>query len=197
MCTSPTPQQIEAWSLSERDRVRRELDRLVPRPNPQARLPRRRFLVLTVTVFGAIVLLPWIVVLSASLPMTTSVGAWRTAWVGFDVALTAALALSAWTVWKRRQVALIALTVTATLVTCDMWFDLCLSWGTSDQTTAIVSAVFAELPLLIVLLVSQATMFRRSAMVTQRLRGRTGQPQSLWHQPLVMVPPQGDGDGTR
>ncbi len=170
--------------------MRRELDRLVARPSPAARVPRRRILVLGVTVFGAIVLVPWVVLLSASLPMTTSVGAWRTAWVGFDVALIAALALSAWTVWRRRQLALVALTVTATLVVCDMWFDLSLSWGTPDQTTAIFSALLAELPLLFVLLVSLATMLRRSAMVTQRLRGRDGQPVDLWRQSLVMVPPE-------
>jgi len=190
MSVGPTAGEIEAWSPSEQDRVRRELDRLVPRPSPSARVPRRRVLVLGVTVFGAVVLVPWVVVLSASLPMTTSVGAWRTAWVGFDIALIAALVMSAWTVWRRRQLALIALTVTATLVTCDMWFDLCLSWGTPEQPMAILSALFAELPLLIVLLVSLLTMMRRSAMVTQRLRGRGGGWTGLWRQPLVMVPPR-------
>jgi hypothetical protein len=190
MSVGPTAEEIESWSPSEQDRVRRELDRLIPRPNPQAGPPRRRRLLLAVTVFGAIVLVPWVVVLSASLPMTTSVGAWRMAWVGFDIALTAALALSAWTVWRRRQLALIALAVTVTLVTCDIWFDLCLSWGTPDQTAAVVSAVFAEIPLLIVLLVSLATMIRRTALVTQHLRGRAGEPPAPWRQTLVMVPPQ-------
>ena len=153
MSTAPTADEIQAWSPTEQDRVRRALDGLVARPTGAARRPRRRIVLLAVTAVGAMVLLPWIVVLSATLPMTTSVGAWRLAWVGFDVALTVGLALSAWSVWRRRQLALIALAVTATLVACDMWFDVCLSWGTDEQGVAVVTALVVELPLLVILVV--------------------------------------------
>ncbi len=189
MSSAPTADEIAAWSPDEQDRVRRALDALLPRPTGAARRPRRRIVLLGVTAVGAVVLLPWIVVLSATLPMTTSVGAWRVAWVGFDVALTLALAVSAWSVWRRRQVAVIALAVTAALVGCDMWFDLCLSWGTSEQWVAVATAALVELPLLVILVVAISTMSRRTARVTQRLRGMSGDPLPLWRQPLVMTPP--------
>ena len=189
MSTAPTAEEIQAWSPAEQDRVRRALDGLVSRPTGAARRPRRRIVLLVVTAVGAVVLLPWIVVLSATLPMTTSVGAWRLAWVGFDVALTVGLALSAWSVWRRRQLALIALAVTATLVACDMWFDVCLSWGTAEQGVAIVTAVVVELPLLVILVMGVSTMSRRTARITQRLRGAGGDSLPLWRQPLVMTPP--------
>ena len=54
------------------------------------RSPGRRRLVLAVGGVGAMFLLPWLVFLSATLPATSSGGAWRTVWVGFDVALVAA-----------------------------------------------------------------------------------------------------------
>lgn len=189
MTTAPTRGDIAVWTPAERARVARLLDEVTERPNTPARPPRRRVLILMTTVVGAVVLLPWIVVLSATLPTTTSGGAWRVAWVGFDIALTGGLALSAWSVWRRRQLAVVFLSVTAALVACDVWFDVCLSWGTPHQAAAVVTALFAELPLLTLLVVAVVTMLRRTAAVIQRLRGLDGKPVPLWRQTMVMVPP--------
>jgi hypothetical protein len=102
--------------------------------------------------------------LSATLPTTSSGGAWRTVWVGFDVALVAAFVATVLTVWLRRQVALIALVITSTLLSCDVWFDVCLSWGTAEHWGSLAAAL-VELPVAILLATSAALLMRRSFTV--------------------------------
>ena len=119
-----------------------------PRSAPHGRATRA---VLVVTAAGAVVLLPWVVYLAASLPETPPAGAWRLAWVGYDVALGLALAVTAWLVWTRRRGAAVGLIVSSTLIVSDAWFDVCLSWGTPGQTWSLVSAFALELPVAILL----------------------------------------------
>ena len=61
-----------------------------------------------------------------------SVRAWNVVWIGFDVALALCLGVTGWLALKRRQIAMLGLVVTATLLICDAWFDVCLAWNTSD-----------------------------------------------------------------
>ena len=79
----------------------------------------RRTLVLTITAGGVVGLLGWTAYLTATLPDGTSVGAWRTAWVGFDTMLVMVLGTSAWLVWNRRQLAVTGLTIAASLLVVD------------------------------------------------------------------------------
>jgi len=102
--------------------------------------------VLAVTVGGAFLLVPWILVLSTELPDTPPGGAWRLAWVGYDAGLAVSLAATGWFVWRRHRLAHVALVISAVLVLTDAWFDFCLSWGTAGQDAAVVSAVLIELP---------------------------------------------------
>jgi hypothetical protein len=102
----------------------------------------------------------WVGILATSLPDTASVGSWRLAWVGFDVVLTASLGLTAWMTWKRKPAAIVPLATAFTLLICDAWFDICLSWGTGDQTTTLVTAIL-ELPLLALLYSIGHTIIRR------------------------------------
>ncbi len=92
-------------------------------------------------------LVPWTVHLAATLPGRFKAHHWNTAWVGFDVALIAVLAVTAWAMWLRPRVLPAAAVVAATLLAADAWFDVVTSWGTSDQAVTIATAVFAELPL--------------------------------------------------
>ena len=108
--------------------------------------PRGRRLVLAVTIGGAALMFPWIAVLSATLPSSQPGGAWRAAWVGFDLALAVVLAVTGAQVWRRRDSAPQWLAVSASLVITDAWFDVCLSWGSTSQGTALISAVLVELP---------------------------------------------------
>jgi hypothetical protein len=116
--------------------------------------------VLVVTVGGAGLLLPWILVLSTELPVTPPGGAWRLAWVGYDAALAVALAATGALVWTRQRQAATSLVVSTVLVVTDAWFDTCLSWGTTGQTAAIVSALLIELPAALVLAWSAARLMR-------------------------------------
>ena len=187
----PTPEEVAAWSKDERAQVARLLDARVTRPVPPTRARGRRWLVLGVTALGAVVLLPWIAFLSVTLPLTSSGGAWRTAWVGFDFALALALGATAWLVWHRRDLAMLGIAATATLLICDGWFDVCLSWGSSERWSAPVLAVFVELPVSVLLISASLTLVRRTAAVVQELRGLGAEPAALWRQALVMVPPPG------
>jgi len=139
-------------------------------------------------------LLPWLVFLSATLPATSSGGAWRTVWVGFDIALVAAFVATVLTVWLRRQVAVIALVITSTLLTCDVWFDVCLSWGTAEHWGS-VAAALVELPVAILLATSAALLMRRSFTVIAQLRGQDPTPVPLWRQSMIHFAPTLSGQG--
>jgi hypothetical protein len=191
----PTRGDVRGWSAQQRASLARLLAESIGQSPATTRSPGRRKLVLTVGGLGASFLLPWLVFLSATLPATSSGGAWRTVWVGFDIALVAALVATVLTVWLRRQVAVIALVITSTLLTCDVWFDVCLSWGTAEHWGSIAAAL-VELPVAILLATSAALLMRRSFTVIAQLRGQDPTPVPLWKQPMIHFAPtrseQGD-----
>jgi len=184
----PTREEVRGWSAEQRATVARLLADSGDHAPQTLRSPGRRRLVLAVGGGGVLVLLPWLVFLSATLPATSSGGAWRTVWVGFDVALVAAFVATVLTVWLRRQVAVIALVITSTLLTCDVWFDICLSWGTAEHWGSVVAAL-VELPVAILLATSAALLMRRSFTVIGRLRGQDPAPVPLWRQPMIHFAP--------
>ena len=98
------------------------------------------------------------------------------------------------TVWLRRQVAVIALVVTSTLLLCDLWFDVCLSWGTAEHWSS-VAAALVELPVANLLATSAGLLMRRSFTVIARLRGQDETAVPLWRQPMIhFTPPAFDGE---
>ena len=125
--------------------------RSVPAPRDARTL---RPFVLLVGAGGAVVLLPWIAYLTATLPATTNVGAWRVAWVGYDIGLVIVLGGVAWLAYRRRQLVTIGLSVAATLVAVDVWFDVTLSWNTSGHLMSLLTAALVELPVSAFLLVA-------------------------------------------
>ena len=184
----PTRDDVHAWSAQQRAGVARLLAESIDQPPAMMRPLGRRTLVRAVGGVGAVFLLPWLVFLSATLPATSSAGAWRTVWVGFDIALAAAFIATVLTVWLRRQVALIALVITSTLLTCDVWFDVCLSWGTTEYWGS-VAAALVELPVAILLATSAALLMRRSFTAIAQLRGQDPTPLPLWRQPMIPFAP--------
>ena len=86
----PTRDDVRGWSTQQRASVARLLAESIAQSPATPRSPGRRRLVLAVGGAGALILLPWLAFLSATLPATSSGGAWRTVWVGFDIALVAA-----------------------------------------------------------------------------------------------------------
>ena len=184
----PTRDDVHGWSPQQRASVARLLAETIDQPPTAMRPLGRRRLVLVVGAVGAMFMLPWLIFLSVTLPETSSGGAWRTVWVGFDAALVAAFAATVLTVWLRRQVALIALVVTATLLTCDAWFDVCLSWGTDEHWVSFATAL-VELPVAILLANSAAVLMRRNFTVIALLRGLDSTALPLWRQPMIHFPP--------
>jgi hypothetical protein len=149
--------ELRRMSQGERQRLARMLTELDgPRPeepsppDPYLRDPalgRQRRLVLLISAACCVILAGWIVVLAATLPHHFNTHHWRALWVRFDVLLLAAFAATAWATWKKRQILILLLMLTGTMLCCDAWFDVGTSLGTSGAWISIASAVFAELPL--------------------------------------------------
>jgi hypothetical protein len=110
-------------------------------------LARGRRLALVISAGCCVVLAVWIVVLAATLPRHFDAHHWRALWVNFDVLLFAAFAATAWATWRKRQILILLLMVTGTMLCCDAWFDVGTSLRTSTMWLSIASALFAELPL--------------------------------------------------
>ena len=138
---------------------------------------------------GALVMLPWIGYLASSLPLAESGGAWRVAWVGFDIMLAFVLMTTAWLGSRRRQVAVLGLLVASTMLVTDAWFDVALSYGTGEQWGAILSAALLEVPFAILLASSAISILQRTSSTVARLRGHEGPPPTLWHQQFLVAPP--------
>src|SRR4029077_2624763 len=112
--------------------------------------PRWAVLLLTL---GAAVLIPWTLVLAYRLPARHTSHHWDVAWVGFDLALAAALGATGWTIARRSAWAPSAAAIAATLLFCDAWFDIVLASGRDEQVEAVLEAALVEIPLAIVLVV--------------------------------------------
>ncbi|NKQ57559.1 hypothetical protein HFP15_32315 [Amycolatopsis sp. K13G38] len=103
---------------------------------------------------GAMCLVPWIGYLVRTLPESYETEQWRTAWVGFDVALGCCFASAAWLGFRRRRAAVPLLAATAALLCCDAWFDVLLDWSSPDRWTSVALAVSAEVPIALLLVLT-------------------------------------------
>ena len=105
---------------------------------------RRALPVLTVV---ALLLLPWTVWLTVTLPSRHVSEHWDAAWVGFDTAEVLALGATAIGIYRRAVWVEVAASVAGTLLLADAWFDVLLSAGDEKLWVAVAEAVAAELPL--------------------------------------------------
>jgi len=177
----------------ERAEVARFLDRLVERPTGKSGVIRRRRISIGAAAVGALVMLPWIGYLATALPLAESGGAWRVAWVGFDLMLALVLMTTAWLGFHRRQVAILGLLVASTMLFTDAWFDVALSYGTREQWGAVLSAAFLEIPFAVLLASSAILILQRTSSTVARLRGLEGPPPSLWQQQFLVSPSPPEG----
>lgn len=107
----------------------------------------RRPRLATVLTGAGLALVPWMVVLARTLPRTTEVSNWSTAWVGLDALL--AVGLTGTGVLLRRndpRVAQVA-AATAAVLLVDAWFDVTTSAPGAELATALTLALTAELPM--------------------------------------------------
>lgn len=177
--------EIRRMSPAERARLARLLAGLGDPPpalEPRSRLRRRLFI--GAALIGVLVLAAWIGLLAETLPRYYRAGGWRLAWIGFDTALLAVLAATAWAAWRRRQVLILCLVVLATLLICDAWFDTTLDWHTSGFLLSLVLALAVELPVAVMALVSARRLLRLTVGRMERLEGSRAPVPSFWRVPL-------------
>lgn len=142
-----------------------------PRP---AELHRWLARVIVVIVAG---LIPWTAYLAWSLPGHFRAHNWRLAWAGFDAALIAVLAYTAWAAWARRQILAPTAIVAATMLICDAWFDVNTSFGTKGEALTIVTALGGNLPLALVFILLARRIMLRSAAILAEARGAEDRPR--------------------
>ncbi|HET6500709.1 MAG TPA: hypothetical protein VFG87_08085 [Amycolatopsis sp.] len=137
---------------------------------------------------AAVCLVPWILYLAHTLPEQYDAGQWRTAWVGFDVALLCCFAGAAWLGLHRRRAAVPLLAAIAALLCCDAWFDVLLDWTSSDRWTSVALALFAEVPIAVILLVAAGRLLAGIPQRTLTIRDIEvyGDP---WYQQLLRALP--------
>jgi hypothetical protein len=179
--------EAELRQLSREER--RHLARLLatidePRVFWDHRYSWRRRLALLIVLGGCVVLAAWIGVLAVTLPKHFHATHWRGAWVGFDLGLLAAFAATAWASWRQRQVLILCLTVTGTLLLCDAWFDLILDIGTDEFWMSVLTAVVAEIPLALLMFNAARRLHRLSVGIVIQLEGIDAPVPALWRIPL-------------
>ncbi|MFF0526491.1 hypothetical protein ACFYTC_48060 [Actinomadura nitritigenes] len=138
------------------------------------RYRRRRGVVLVFLVACCAWLIPWTVVLGLTLPQHYTSGQWSAAWIGFDAALTAAFAFTAFAVWRRLQMAILGQLVTGTLLVCDAWFDVMLSWGSGEFAVSVATALLGELPLAVLFFMGARTLVLTTVRALWVREGRAG-----------------------
>lgn len=155
---------------------------------------RRRFVILLTITSAALV--PWIVLLALTLPHRYVAGHWTLTWVGFDIVLLSGLAMTSWLAWRCRQAVVIAALSTATLLTCDAWFDITTASGRADTLAAVASAVLLELPLAALLFAVACHLLRLIARRARPAQGPADRPSGLLRLPLLGVPAVPAAGGT-
>ncbi|MEV5953911.1 hypothetical protein AB0M11_09100 [Streptomyces sp. NPDC051987] len=134
-----------------------------------------------------VVLVPWTVYLAVSLPDRFEARYWPMVWVGFDVMLMVSLVGAGVAVWLRRQALIPMSFVAATLLVCDAWFDISLSWGRGDVWVSTASAVLVELPLAFLLVMRARRVLKISAQLAWQRLGLAGEPPPLYRLPLFVA----------
>lgn len=172
-------------SLEERRELARALAELdVPHPRSDPVNRRNRRIGLLVTMAVCLILAAWIAYLTLTLPTRYTARHWRGVWVGLDIAELCGFVATFLASWKQRQVLIVCMVVTGTLLVCDAWFDVALSYGTAGARMSLIAAVTAEIPLALVLYGGARRLLRITAAEVMRLEGLTGPPPPLWKIPL-------------
>jgi hypothetical protein len=167
--------ELRRMTPQERQQLMRVLvDMDQPGPGPGPAGSRRRAVALAVIIVCCVVLAAWTGLLAATLPRYYRTGGWRGAWVGFDIALLVTFVITGWASWRRRQLLIISLTVLATLLCCDAWFDVVLDARTPGFYLSLASALVIELPLAALAIAAARRLLRMSSRALLRYQGNDG-----------------------
>jgi hypothetical protein len=116
------------------------------KPDEIVRIPLPTWMTLLLALV-AVGLVPWILYLTFTLPSRHVTFHYDLAWIGFDVALLASFAATAWATFRGSRWLVPLAAVTATMLVCDAWFDVVTSQSGSEMWEAVAEAMLAELPL--------------------------------------------------
>jgi hypothetical protein len=139
-------------------------------------LPRWLVPLLALTAAG---LLLWTLWLTYSLPSRQVTQHYDVAWVGFDIALLAAFAVTAWCAVRSSVWLVPAAAATGTMLVCDAWFDVVTS-DPGGRLEAVLQAALAELPLAVIcwFIVYDVERFRRETILRYSSAARLRESES-------------------
>ncbi len=108
------------------------------------RLPRR---LLQAFAIVAILMVPWSLWLSYSLPIDHMDHQWNLVWSIFDAVMLGSMALTAYFGIKKSGWVIVWASVTGTFLLIDAWFDCVTAKDSWEHFVSISSAAFIEIPL--------------------------------------------------
>jgi hypothetical protein len=177
--------QLRQMSPEDRRQLARALAAIdLPHPRLEPKQIHRRQIGMVVTMAICLFLVAWIILLMRTLPNQYTSNHWRGVWVGLDIAELAAFSATAWAAWYQRQVLVFCMVFTGTLLLADAWFDLMLDAGSPGFTESILSALFAEIPLALLLFIAARRLVRITVEIVMRLEGFDGPVPPMWRIPL-------------
>ena len=172
-------------SREERQELARALAAIdLPHPMIDPKILRRRQLGLLFMTVVCLVLAAWIGILAVTLPPSFKIDHWQVVWVGLDIGELAGFIATVWASWKQRQLIIVCMIFTGTLLVCDAWFDIVLDVGTPNITASVLVALFAEFPLAFLLFYGARRLVRITVRTMMQLEGVTGPVPPLWKVPL-------------
>ncbi len=95
----------------------------------------------------AVLLVPWTLWLTFTLPTRHLAHHYRLAWVGFDIFLAIAFGATALAALRASEWLQPLAALTGTMLLCDAWFDVVTSAGGDELGWAVLEALFVELPI--------------------------------------------------
>lgn len=171
----PSKDELAGLTMSERAELMRTLAALGwedPLADHSTRVTRR--LGLAFLAGCCLVLIPWIVLLALTLPQHYRAGNWAITWTGLDIGELLAFGATAVASLLRRQVMVALMVVTATLLCCDAWFDVTLSWGSPGAVASVAEALLIELPIAALMLAGARRITDRTVRALMRREGIEG-----------------------
>ncbi|HEX5297201.1 MAG TPA: hypothetical protein VFW50_09455 [Streptosporangiaceae bacterium] len=180
-----TEAELRRMTPEDRSQLARTLAAIDhPHPLTDPRRLRRRRFGLMFMLACCVGLAAWIAILLVTLPMRYVSHDWRGVWVGLDTAELIGFAATAWAAWNQRQILIVLMNVTGTLLVCDAWFDLALAWGSRGFTMSLITALVAELPLALLLFTTARRLVRVTIGTMMQITGVAGPVPPLWRVPL-------------
>ncbi|MGD0559325.1 MAG: hypothetical protein ABSA93_30670 [Streptosporangiaceae bacterium] len=177
--------ELRRMSHAERSELARILAKIeLPKLSRDPKQVRRRRIGLILMMAVCLILAAWIAILILTLHRHFVVRHWPAVWVGLDLAELAAFAATAWAAWKQRQIVIVFMIITGTLLLCDAWFDLASSYGSREFTGSLLEAIFVELPLAFLMFAAARRLVRLTIYSSMRLQGISGPLPPLHRVPL-------------